>query len=378
MPTTGTHEQGPGRVPDALEASVGEEFRRGGVPGLSVAVVRVGRPVWTRGFGFADLAASAPATPATIYLWFSMTKIATATAVARLYENGDLDLDAPVTEYFAGFSVVSQPAPVTVRHLLSHSSGLANPLPIRWVRPAGVPTPDQRTFVTRLLARHRGLKFPPGEGALYSNLGYLVLGEVVSGVSGASYEEYVSDEVLSPLGMTRTGFAYPDPAQHPAATGYHPLWRPLTPLFRAALPRGVVGPRYGRYVSFNPFYVNGPAYGGLVGGVEEAARLVSLHLDGGRTGGSRLLSPESVAMMRRTTFRGSKRDFGLGWYRPRDAAEGRPAFVEHLGGGAGFWNVMRLYPEESLGVVIMGNTTRYDHEPILDTIVRLHQRDRRP
>ena len=374
MPNAGMDPRWPGSAPDALEASVGEEFRRSGAPGLSVAVVRDGWPVWARGFGFADLAARVPATPATIYLWFSMTKIATATAVVRLAEGGVLDLDAAVTDYFPGFSVVSQPAPVTVRHLLSHSSGLANPVPIRWVRSAGTPAPDQRTFVNRLLARHRRLKFSPGEGALYSNLGYLVLGEVVSGATGTRYEDYVSAEILSPLGMGRTGFAYPeDPPQAGTATGYQPLWRPLTPLFRVALPRGVVGSRQGRYVTFNPFYVDGPAYGGLVGGVEEAARLVSLHL-----GGARLLSPESVAMMQRTISRGRKRDFGLGWYRPRDAAERRPAFVEHLGGGAGFWNVMRLYPEESLGVVMMGNTTRYDHEPILDAIVRLHRRERRP
>jgi CubicO group peptidase (beta-lactamase class C family) len=117
---------------------------------------------------------------------------------------------------------------------------------------------------------------------------------VVSEVSGVSYEECVRDEILSPLTMDRTGFAYPEPEGHEAATGYQPLWRPLTPLFRATLPRGVVGPQQGRYVAFNPFYVNGPAYGGLVGGVDEAARLVLLHLYGGRVDGARLLSPESV------------------------------------------------------------------------------------
>ena len=250
---------------EALEASLLEKVRTGTVPGLSVSVVKGDRVVWARGFGFADLAASAPATPATSYLWFSMTKIATATAVVRLAEGGRLDLDAPVTDYFAGFSVVSQPRRVTVRHLLNHSSGLANPVPIRWVRPASAPAPDRQAFVERLLARHRKLKFTPGERAGYTNLGYLVLGEVVSRAAGTSYEDYVRDKLLIPLGMERTGFAYPEPTEHVAATGYQPLWRPLTPLFRAALPRGVVGRRQGRFVGFNPFYVNGPAYGGLVG-----------------------------------------------------------------------------------------------------------------
>jgi CubicO group peptidase (beta-lactamase class C family) len=298
-----------------------------------------------------------------------MTKIATATAVLRLAEGGNLDLDAPVTDYFPGFSIVSQPVPVTVRHLLSHSSGLANPLPIRWVRPAGAPLPDTRAFVDRLLRKHRRLGFVPGERAGYSNLGYLVLGEVVSEVAGAAFEDYVREEVLAPLGMERTGFVYQEPDGHEAATGHQRLWRPLTPLLRAALPHGVVGTRQGGYVGFNPFHVNGPAYGGLVGGVEEAARLVLLHLNGGKVGGARLLSPGSVEAMQRITPRGGKRDFGLGWFRPRGAAQRRPAFVEHLGGGAGFRNVMRLYPEEALGVVVMGNATGYDHESICAAIV---------
>jgi CubicO group peptidase (beta-lactamase class C family) len=202
------------------------------MPGLSVAVVKSDRVIWERGFGFANLATSTSTTPATIYLWFSITKIVTATAVLRLAEGGNLDLDAPVDEYFRGFKVVSQPVPVTVRHLLNHSSGLPNPIPIRWVRPVGTPAPDQRAFVNRLLGRHRKLKFLPGERASYSNIGYLVLGEVVSEIAGVRYEEYVRDDILVPLGMKRTGFSYPRLAEHEVATAYQPLWRPLTPLSR--------------------------------------------------------------------------------------------------------------------------------------------------
>lgn len=354
---------------ETLGAFTQEKTEMNNIPGLSVAVVKGDRVVWGRGFGSADLATSVPATPTTSYLWFSMTKIVTATAVLKLAEDGELDLDAPVTEYFADFAIVSQPVQVTVRHLLSHSSGLANPLPIRWIRSAGTPAPDQRAFVGRLLAKHRRLRFSPGESASYSNLGYLVLGEVVSATAAMGYEEYVREVILTPLGMNRTGFTYQEPAQHGAATGYQPLRRGLAPLLRAALPRGVVGQRQGRYVAFNPFYVNGPAYGGLVGSVDEAARLVMLHLNGGRVSEAQVLSPESVAEMQNLVPRGGKRDFGLGWFRPREARERSPAFVEHLGGGAGFWNAMRLYPKKSVGVVMMGNTTSYDHDAILDAIV---------
>ena len=354
---------------EKLAAFVEEKIGTEGVPGLSIAVVKGNRVVWARGFGLADLAASTAATPRTSYLWFSMTKIATATAVVRLAEEGRLDLDAPADEYYRAFKVVSQPTPVSVRHLLGHSSGLANPIPIRWVYPASGPVPDRRAFVGRVLGKHRRLRFIPGGRARYSNLGYLVLGEVISEVSGMRYEDYVQEKILVPLGMSHSGFSYSPGGE--AATGYHPLRPALTPIFRAALPRGVVGRRQDGFVAFNPFYVKGPAYGGLVGGVEEAARLVLLHLNGGQIGGTRLLSAGSVAEMQRVTPGGGKRDFGLGWFRAADARQKRLSYVEHLGGGAGFWNVMRLYPEKSLGVVIMGNTTGYDHESILDEAVKV-------
>jgi CubicO group peptidase (beta-lactamase class C family) len=254
----------------------------------------------------------------------------------RLAEEGKLDLDAPADEYYRGFMVVSQPTPVTVRHLLGHSSGLANPVPIKWVYPAAGPVPDRRAFVERLLRKYRRLRFTPGERASYSNLGYLVLGEVIAEVTGTSYEEHVREEILSPLGMDRTGFSYPHDAGGEAATGYQPLWKPLTPLLRAALPRSIVGLRQERYVSFEPFYVKGPACGGLVGGVEDAARFLLLHLNGGEVDDTRLLSARSVAGMRRVTPRGGKRDFGLGWFRSQEDEGSRPAFVEHLGSGAGF------------------------------------------
>jgi CubicO group peptidase (beta-lactamase class C family) len=355
---------------EAFAAFCEEKIHLEGVPGLSIAVVKGERLVWARGFGSADLATPTRATAQTSYLWFSMTKIATATAVVRLAEEGAIDLDAPADEYFRGFKVVSQPKPVSVRHLLNHSSGLTNPVPIRWVYPASGPVPGRRAFVEHLLGKNRKLRFVPGERASYSNLGYLVLGEVISEVSDMGYEDYMREQILLPLGMNRTGFSYPRTGPE-AATGYHPLHPLLTPVFKAALPRGVVGSRRGKYVAFNPFYVKGPAYGGLIGGVEEAARLVLLHLNDGQVGDIRLLSASSVAEMQRTTPKGGKRDFGLGWYRAGEARENSLAFVEHLGGGAGFWNVMRLYPEISLGVVIMGNTTSYDHESIMDAAVRL-------
>lgn len=347
---------------DDLVARVEATMRVDHVPGLAIAVVDRDGVRLRRGFGVCDLARGDPATERTPFLWFSMTKIVTATAVVRLAGTGALDLDAPVTEYFPAFAVVRQPRPVTVRHLLSHTSGLANPLPIRWVRPAGAPAPDPTAFVTRLLARHRRLRHRPGDRAAYSNLGYLVLGEVVASVAGTSFEHEVRTHVLEPLGMAHTGFDYAETSGEPPATGYQRLPAPCTPLLRAALPDGIVAGRAGRFVAYHPFHVLGAAYGGLVGDVADAARLARLHLRDGEVDGVALLSAGAAERMRRVTPRGGPLDIGLGWFRP---AGREPTFVEHLGGGSGFWNVMRLYPDAGVGVVLMGNTTRYDHEAVL-------------
>jgi CubicO group peptidase (beta-lactamase class C family) len=139
-------------VADDLGALIRARLRADGVPGLSAALVTGDRVRWVRGFGVADLASGAPVGAETVFLWFSMTKIVTATAVLRLVERGAIDLDSPVDEVFPPFTVVRQPRPVTVRHLLSHSSGLANPVPVRWVHAADAAGPDSQTFVERLLA----------------------------------------------------------------------------------------------------------------------------------------------------------------------------------------------------------------------------------
>ena len=125
-------------------------------PGLAAAVVTAEGAAGLVTSGLADIRTERPVTAHTTFLWFSMTKIVTATAVMMLADLGALDLDAPVIESVPEMGVLRGPGSlITARHLLAHSSGLANPPPVRWVRPAGAPPPDSRTFLARLLRRHR-------------------------------------------------------------------------------------------------------------------------------------------------------------------------------------------------------------------------------
>jgi len=341
---------------------------RGRVPGLTAAIVAGGTVAAAGAAGLADVRTRAPVTPDTAFLWFSMTKIATATAAMRLVEQGLLSLDDEVAALVPGVLPASRFGAVRVRHLLQHTSGIPNPPPIRWVRPAAAPAPDPNTFLRQRFARVRSLRFAPGTRAAYTNLGYLLLGAVLEVVTQRPFADLVHDEVLEPLGMRSTGFALPAPPLT-WATGHQRLLRGAGPLLELALPRGIVGTRTGAWVSYRPFLVNGAAYGGLVGPVTDAARLLLAHARGGELDGVRVLSEATVREMQVVSVEGKLFDHGLGWFRrPADRASTH-RFVEHYGGGGGYHNILRLYPDAGVGVVVMGNSTAYDVDATVDALM---------
>ncbi len=332
------------------------------VPGLSIAVTSSSGLVYAGAFGHADLADDRATTPATRFLWFSMSKIVTATAALRLADEGRLDLDAPVRSVVPTFAAKAGHPQPSIRQLLNHTAGAANPPPLRWVRPAGGSTDATRDKVGTLLRRARPTR-PVGELARYSNLGYLVLADVIATVAGEPFETYVHRAVLDPAGMRTTGYIH-DPAAD-SATGYVRLPRPLTPLLRAALPAGIVGERQKRQIALRPFTVIGAGYGGLIGDAPDAARLLRMQLADGIIDGRRILAANTARSMRDVRTPGKPFDLGLGWFRRPADRDVRPAFVEHWGTGGGFWNAMRLYPELDLGIVVMANTTRSYHHDVL-------------
>ncbi len=329
---------------------------------MTIAVVRPGEPTWTTSIGHADLAAGRQASSDTAFPWFSMTKIVTATAVLQLVEQGVLDLDRPAANYLPtlGQLRLRSGTPITVRHLLSHSSGLANPIPVRWVHPATAAGPDPAAFLDRQLRRHRRLRSEPGATGGYTNLGYLALGHIVAETVGAPFIDHIRRLILEPLGMSDTYFDEPRANE---TTVYQTAHRGLAPALRLALPPGTVAGRSGPWISYRPFRVDGAAYGGLVGPATDAARFVRAHLDTAGPG-PRLLDPSTVAEMQAITTPGNPYDHGLGWFRRREDRHGEPRFVEHLGGGLGVYNTMRVYADHGLGVVIMSNTPGYDRDAL--------------
>jgi len=255
-----------------------------------------------------------------------------------------------------------------VRHLLNHSSGLGNPIPIRWVHAEGKPHPDPAAFLARVLSRQRHRRYRSERAARYSNIGFLALGQVIAAASVTDYESAVRELILDPLHMDHTAFHWSDASllSLSRATGHvrlHPL---AAPLLSAVLPANLTGPRSGRTLTLRSFEVDGASYGGLIGTVGDAARFLTVFTNRGTVDSRRVLSSTAVETMTAIATAGRPYDFGLGWYRPHDD---RSTSVQHLGGGIGYFNVLRANISGSSGAVVMSNITKHwDIAAFADTL----------
>jgi CubicO group peptidase (beta-lactamase class C family) len=355
-------------------------------PSLAVTAVRGGETVFARGYGWSDLEQGTNASAETVYLYCSMTKLFTATAIMQLCERGLIDIDQLVRASLPDFPLHHPSGrEITVRHLLSHASGIANPIPVSWVHLAQEPVVNLDDFTKRLLARYHQLTFEPGSRYAYSNLGYLVLGQVIERITGQSYTDYVQQHILEVLDMHRTGFSYDHPQDEDAATGYVRSWSMMGILGRFLVDRRIFGASLHWYTAFHRFLIDGAPYGGLLGPVSELGNFLKAYLSGGTFRGRRLLKPSSIAEMLipqrnyhgeelSTSGRDMSQRIGLGWHL---AGDGETRSCYHIGGGAGYRSELRIYPSLSYGICVMGNETSYDTGAITRMIVSEQNRERR-
>jgi CubicO group peptidase (beta-lactamase class C family) len=306
-----------------------------------------------------------------------MTKLFTATAVMQLRERGLVELDRAVKDYVQDFPLRSTPGrEVTVRHLLSHSSGIANPLPIKWVHLADEPAVTLDALTNRLLAKYRRLNFEPGSRYAYSNLGYLVLGQLVERVSGISFPEYVQRHILDVLEMCRAGFSYANLQDHNVATGYARTFNPMTLMAHIMIDRRIWGEAHDRYSGFRRFLLDGSSYGGLLGSVSDLGNFMQAFLQSGIFQGRHLLKASTIEEMWTPQRDNQGREFvikrpmprnvGLGWHMD---GTGERRHYYHLGNAGGFLNEVRLYPEIDYGIAVLGNETSYDTGMVTNVIV---------
>ena len=166
------------------------------LPGLSLAVVKDGEIVKAEGYGFAEIDGRVPATPETVYKIGSISKQFIATGIMILAQEKRLRLDDRINKYLQ--STPSSWAPITIRQLLTHTSGIVRE------SPAFSPMRNRSNDELLAAAHKVPLRFAPGDKWEYSNMGYVALAEIIRSVSGQPWSEYLHEKVFAPAGMTVT------------------------------------------------------------------------------------------------------------------------------------------------------------------------------
>ena len=248
---------------DGIMAAV---FEGGNIAGGVISVVYDGRLALSKGYGYADLESLTPVDPAVhLFRPGSVSKLFTWTAVMQLYEQGRVRLDAPIAEYVDQFPIPERYGAITLEHALTHTPGLED-------GGAGylfADSPDDLAPLAEFLGRYTPTQqWNPGEAPSYSNWATALAGLAVANVSGKSFEDYISEEILEPLGMQNATFdePLPEPLSDQMATGYFDQGKGLE----------VLGFEYIKNF--------GPA-GALSATGEDMARFVMAHLNHGELDG---------------------------------------------------------------------------------------------
>jgi len=204
---------------DLLSVWIKAQIAYNGLPGLSIGIVYDQELVWAAGFGYADIERKVEAMPRTIYRIASITKLFTSTAVMQLRDAGKLRLDDPITHYLPWFKIQNrhlEAAPITVRHLLTHTSGLPREAAFPYWTDSNFPSREQ---IRQTIPQQETI-LPTETEWKYSNLGLALAGEIVAAVSGQDYPDYVQQHIFDPLDMNSTYIRSLKPDHPRLATGY--------------------------------------------------------------------------------------------------------------------------------------------------------------
>jgi len=299
----------------------------GDVPGASVLVLRDGEPIVRAGYGLANVETHTPATPTTNYRLASVTKQFTAASILLLAEDGRLKLDDTARKWLPSLPKAAEP--VTIRHLLTHTSGLID---YEDVIPDTFKPQLHDADVLRLLESQDRTYFKPGSSYRYSNSGYALLALIVERSSGKTFAAFLRERIFQPLGMTNT-VAYEDG---------------ISTVTNRAFGYTQEQGRWGRTDQSQTSAVLGD--GGIYSSIDDLAKWDAALYDG------RLLRPSSLkaAFTPATRTDDPEVEYGLGWRITGET-------LWHSGETVGFRNVIVRYPKRHLTVIVL--TNRNEPEP---------------
>lgn len=310
------------------------------IPGLAIAVMRDGRIVKSRGYGYANLELKVPVTADSVFEMCSVTKQFTASGILLLARDGKLGLDDLICRYI-------EDAPdtwknVTIRRLLTMTSGIkdyindpltpgAKSLAETHDYPRGDTTADQIIDSVESVP----LNFTPGEKFAYSNTGYIILARIITKVSGEPWDQFLTERIFKPLGMTQTQLDAESPIISNRVSRYDKMG-------------GTVPPHWRNSQYNNPtFYAQGG--GGILSSVNDMAKWDAALRDG------QILTPQMITLMRtpQTLNDGSNSLYGFGWDLHPFLGHER---MWHNGGADGRSSNFSCFDEGKLSVVVVANT----------------------
>ncbi|HIH88625.1 TPA: beta-lactamase family protein, partial [Candidatus Bathyarchaeota archaeon] len=345
---------------DKLDSFILDKMCETRLPGVSLAAVKGGKVVYSRGYGLRDVARGKPATPDTIYCIGSITKSFTCIAVMQLVEKGLLSVDDPLEKHLL-IKLHAKGKPVKISHLMSHTSGIPATAyaeaAIRNVMKAAdtyMPLASGADMYTFLDGAEEWANNAPGERWYYLNEGFRLLGEVVEKVSGEKYVDYVRAHILDPLGMARSTFSPNAVEADPDAATPYIVTRTGEQL-PSTYPYGIVG-----------------SDGGIVSSATEMAEYLKMLLNKGKVGRKQVLSAASLAEMTKPRIKTpdqpwitkTVRHYGYGLGINVDPSG--PTTISHGGSVSTATAQLAIIPEENIGVIVLANGTGYPLATIAD------------
>ena len=329
---------------DSLMSSV----YQGDSPGAAIAVIKEGRVVFKKGYGIADLDSKAPITPSTNFNICSMTKQFTACAILQLQREGRLSLDDKLNRFFPDFAsgVASN---VSVRHLLTHSSGIMDHYPF-------VDRAKYKEFwdkdVLTALRSVDSLYFQPGSRYRYSNAAFCLLALIIEKLSGETYPAYLRNHLFGPLNMARSDVIQSDFEIADRAFGYE--FDKDT--FRIADAR-------------ESLFFSTMGDGGVYTSIDDYLRWITAIQQ------KSVLDPALVKEAQSAQFpidTARNLSYGFGWFV---AGAGDSRLVYHTGSNGGFRTIVLMKPSAQYAVVIFSNRTGVDLEDLVRVINKIYAID---
>jgi len=327
-----THELTAADLESFLDGMMPAQLEREDIAGATISVVKDGKLLFAKGYGYSDMEKRQPVTAdATLFRPGSISKLFTWTSVMQLVEAGKLDLDKDVNGYIDFTVPPAFGKPITLRDIMTHTSGLEETARDLFVADAQHLTPLDQYLKQHLPNRI----FPPFTVPAYSNYATTLAGYIVQRVSGQPFEQYVAENILTPLQMKRTTFVQPLPEA-------------MKPLMSRGYRKASDKPQAFEFVEAFPA-------GSVSTTATDMANFMIAHLQDGKFGDKQILRPETAKLMHTRTFGSDDRLNGmaLGFYE--ESRNGK-RIIGHGGDTEFFHSDLHLILAENVGLFVSYNS----------------------